>query len=653
MIEQRNLQICKFAHQSAHHFLFSCSFFLYYYFYFMCGIAGIVSINPSLISADRLKKMAEVIAHRGPDGERFWINNNGNTGFAHRRLSIIDLSESGAQPMHYLERYTIIYNGEIYNYIELKEILKNKGYQFHTESDTEVLLAAYDCYKEKCLQYFDGMFAFAIWDEKAQSLFAARDRFGEKPFYYCLNEKEFLFASERKSLWAAGISKKINQPLLLNYLVLGNTEIPLDKTITYYQDLFSLPPAHYIICSLSNKEDGYRFDMHNYWDLDKQSKIDISPEDSVDKFRELFSISVKRRLRSDVPLGASVSGGLDSSSIIAAICGQQHADKKIETFSAVFPGFEKDETKYIRLLTEKLGINNITVTPTADDLIANLEKLCYYHEEPFSSSSIFAQFKVFELAAQHDVKVLLDGQGADEILAGYKKYIHWYLQELLKSNTRSYLKEKKSLRKNKIDFLWGWKNILAAWFPAQAAYQLEKKEARKLLHHTDLADDFKQTYFDRQSVFKPIVFKLNDMLYFNTCQSGLEELLRYADRNSMAHGREVRLPFLYHELVQFVFSLPAHFKIHEGWSKWILRKTMDQVLPADIVWRKDKVGYEPPQKLWMENKIFQEHVHEAKKKLVEEKILKPAVLSKQVQPRSAHEIENDDWRYLIAANCMK
>src|SRR5882724_9834644 len=241
----------------------------------MCGIAGIISPDSSLISANRLKKMTEVISHRGPDGEGFWINDNGNTGFAHRRLSIIDLSEAAAQPMHYHNRYTIIYNGEIYNYIELKEILKDKGYLFRTQSDTEVLLAAYDCYKEKCLNYFDGMFAFAIWDEKEQSLFAARDRFGEKPFYYCLDEKEFLFASERKSLWTAGIPKKINKPLLLNYLVLGNTEIPLDKTITYYQDVFSLPPAHYIICSLPDKEQDYKFSMHSYWDLDKQTKINI------------------------------------------------------------------------------------------------------------------------------------------------------------------------------------------------------------------------------------------------------------------------------------------------------------------------------------------------------------------------------------------
>jgi asparagine synthase (glutamine-hydrolysing) len=619
----------------------------------MCGIAGILSTDPSFITTNRLKKMADVIAHRGPDGEGFWIDDKGNAGFAHRRLSIIDLSAAAAQPMHYLDRYTIVYNGEIYNYIELKEILKNKGYQFRTQSDTEVLLAAYDYYKEECMQYFDGMFAFAIWDEKEQLLFAARDRFGEKPFYYALNEKEFLFASERKSLWSAGIAKKINEPLLLNYLVSGLTETPIDKTITYYQDIFSLPPAHYITCRMTADRSNYEFAINNYWDLDKEKKINITEEDAIEKFKELFFISIQRRLRSDVSLGTSLSGGLDSSSIIAGIFKQGNAKNNLETFSAIFPGFEKDESKYIRLITEKFGLNNKTIIPDATDLVQNIEKLCYHHEEPFSSSSIYAQFKVFELAKQNDVKVLLDGQGADEIMAGYKKYIHWYLQELLKTGPGSYYKEKKLLKQNKIEFTWGWKNFLAAWFPAQATNQLEKKEARKLLRHPDMADDFKNTYFDRQSIFKPIVFKLNDILYFNTCQSGLEELLRYADRNSMAHGREVRLPFLNHELVEFVFSLPSHFKIHEGWSKWLLRKSMQHDLPADITWRKDKVGYEPPQRLWMENKDLQEYIHEAKKKLVEEKILRPAVLSKKIQPQDAHAAENYDWRYLIAATCMR
>jgi asparagine synthase (glutamine-hydrolysing) len=613
----------------------------------MCGIAGIISKNSSIINQVVLKKMTDVIAHRGPDGEDFWINKNNCVGFGHRRLSIIDLTNAAAQPMHYLDRYTIIHNGEIYNYIELKEQLSKQGYIFQSQSDTEVILAAYDKYKEGCLQHFDGMFAFAIWDEKEQTLFCARDRFGEKPFHYSFDETQFSFASEAKALWAIGIEKKINYPLLLNYLVLGHTQTAADNTITFFQNIFSLPASHYL--SFNYRE--FTFNISRYWDCDKETKININEDDAIEKFNELFTASIKRRLRSDVSLGTSLSGGLDSSSIIAFL-NKIQATNSLQTFSAVFPGFEKDESKYIQSVTEKFDLKNYSVTPTADDLIKNLEILCYHQEIPFTSSSIFAQYKVFELAKQQNVKVLLDGQGADETLAGYNKYIHWYLQELLATRNLKFAKEKRALNKNKIPFNWNIKNYVAAWFPAQTTYQLEKKETKKLLHFPDITDEFKNEYLDKQSILKPIVFKLNDVLYFSTFQSGLEELLRYADRNSMAHGREVRLPFLNHELVQFIFSLPSHFKIHNGYTKWLLRKSMEKNLPESIVWRKEKIGFEPPQKQWMENILLQEYLHEAKSKLVKEGILKSFVLNKKNQPHNAYAAENFDWRYLIATTCI-
>jgi asparagine synthase (glutamine-hydrolysing) len=615
----------------------------------MCGIAGIISTNPNNISKQRLKKMTDAIAHRGPDGEGFWINPNCHAGFGHRRLAIIDLSEAALQPMHFADRYSVIHNGEIYNYIELKEELKKKGYHFRTTSDTEIILAAYDCYKEQCLQYFDGMFAFAIWDEKEQTLFCARDRFGEKPFYYSFTDDQFIFASEAKALWATGLEKKINNPLLLNYLVLGHTQTPVDKTITFYQEIFSLPPAHYLSFQLSS----FSFQLNSYWDCNKETKISISENDAAERLEELFFASVKRRLRSDVSIGTSLSGGLDSSYIAAVINEINAASFSHKTFSATFPGFEKDESKYISIVTKKFNLENYSVTPTADDFIKDFEKLCYHQEIPFSSSSIFAQYKVFEMAARHNIKVLLDGQGADEVLAGYTKYIHWYLQELVRGNPLTAQKEISALKKNKIPFQWGWKNYLAAWFPAQAANQLEKREARKLLKHPDITDDFKRQYLDRQTIYKPLVTKLNDVLYFNTFQQGLEELLHYADRNSMAHGRELRLPFLSHELVQFIFSLPANFKIHNGWTKWIERKTMENKLPDEIIWRRDKIGYEPPQKMWMQNETLREYIYEAKKNLVEEKILKPGTLNKKNQPLDAYAAENFDWRYLIAASCIR
>jgi asparagine synthase (glutamine-hydrolysing) len=612
----------------------------------MCGITGIISSDCLKISRERLQRMTDAIAHRGPDGEGFWINQEGNAGFGHRRLSIIDLSMAAAQPMHYLDHYTIVYNGEIYNYPELKETLGKKGYLFHTQSDTEVILAAYDCFREECLGYFDGMFAFAIWDESKKSLFAARDRFGEKPFYYSLDEDQLSFASEKKALWAGGLPKEINQPLLLNWLVLGHSQTAADTTITFHKDIYSLPPAHYLLFHLPS----FHFQLKSYWDCDKEKQNPLPEPDAMEKLKELLFISVKRRLRSDVPLGTSLSGGLDSSSIAAVLSGEGAGTP---TFSAIFPGFEKDESAYIRLVTQKFNLTNFSVTPSADDLIKDFEKLCYHQEEPFSSASIYAQFKIFELARKQGVKVLLDGQGADEIFAGYTKYIPWYLQELLKKQPWKLPSEKRALKRNNLSFNWGWKNYLAAWFPAQTAYQLEKRESRKILKDPYIKDDYKQLYFDRQSIFKPLVFKLNDLLYFNACGPGLEELLRFADRNSMSQGCEVRLPFLYHELVQFIFSLPSTFKIRKGWTKWLLRKTMSDRLPSEIAWRRDKIGFEPPQKNWMENQGFKDLLQEARTTLVEKGILHSRVLAKKIQPQDAHAADNYDWRHLVAGNFLK
>jgi len=253
------------------------------------------------------------------------------------------------------------------------------------------------------------------------------------------------------------------------------------------------------------------------------------------------------------------------------------------------------------------------------------------------------------------VKVLMDGQGADETLAGYHKYIHWYLQQLVnRRKFRTATREKNIFRKKNIPFKWGTQNYLAAYFPAHTSIQLEKNEYYKTVNQPDINPDFILSLRGREweGIHKPIITKLNDILYFNTQKMGLEELLRFADRNSMAHGCEVRLPFLNHELVEFLFCLPADFKIHDGWTKWLLRKAMNKKLPAEIVWRSDKVGYEPPQSQWMQQKTVQDYIHEAKKKLVNNRILKHTSLNKKVIPLHAHDADNFDWRYLSAAQII-
>jgi asparagine synthase (glutamine-hydrolysing) len=613
----------------------------------MCGIAGIIAFNPQRLSQQRLQQMTGAIAHRGPDGTGYWLQPQGHVGFGHCRLAIIDLSPRASQPMHYLNRYTIIYNGEIYNYPELRESLQQKGYTFHTQSDTEVILAAFDCYKNDCVQHFDGMFAFAIWDEQEQLLFMARDRFGEKPLYYYHDEEQFIFGSEMKALWAAGIDRKMDEQMLFNYFTLGYVQDPHNLQATFYTSIYKLPARSFITCRFPQNE----VSCHTYWDVDAQYiNHTIKEHEAIDQFTSLLMTSVQRRLRSDVPVGMSLSGGTDSSSVLACI-NQLTVAAGVTTFSATFPGFERDESVYIQQLSDRFAVPNYQVTPTADIFTSDFEKICHHQEEPFQSSSVLTQYKVYELAGHHGVKVLLDGQGADEILAGYYKYFPWYWQELYRHHRSLLQPEIKAARHLGITAPWNWKNKLAATFPQYAAAHMIKRRSRQQRRQTALTSDFIASY--GQSHYDlPYLTTLNGVLYYNTFLNGLEELLRYADRNSMAHGAEVRLPFLNHTLVAFVFSLPATFKIKEGRTKWLLRKSMEKQLPQNISWRKDKVGFEPPQQLWMQNARVQDYIHEARKRLVQHGILNNTVLQKKIQPHEAHAADNYDWRYLVAGTLL-
>ncbi|MEX0635729.1 MAG: asparagine synthase C-terminal domain-containing protein, partial [Ferruginibacter sp.] len=368
----------------------------------------------------------------------------------------------------------------------------------------------------------------------------------------------------------------------------------------------------------------------------------MSEDDIMEQFDFLLRDSVQKRLRSDVTIGSSLSGGLDSSALTSCIL-EHTSPEKFQTFSAVFPGFEKDESVYIDDLVKHFGIHNQKVYPTADGLIADFEKLCHHQEEPFPSSSIYAQFKVFETASNHRVPVLIDGQGADEILAGYNKYLHWFLQELVSNNKFARAKKERHLfKQHDMDLYWGIKNIFSAYLPSHTSIALEKREFNHITQHPDMSKEMLAVVRGSEwdGIYKPIVTKLNDILYFNVMENGLEELLRFSDRNSMAHSVEVRLPFLSAELVQFVFSLPSAYKIRDGYTKYILRKTMQSKLPDQVLWRTDKIGYEPPQQKWMQNKIFTEYIQESRKKLINAGVLKRSVLLKKVNPLGAHVANN-------------
>jgi asparagine synthase (glutamine-hydrolysing) len=617
----------------------------------MCGIAGIIQTGAGPFSKEHLKKMTDRLAHRGPDGEGLWQSPNEKALLGHRRLAIIDLSDAAAQPMNYLNRYTIIHNGEIYNYIELRDELQKKGYSFHTSSDTEVIAAAYDHYEDECVDYFDGMFAFAIWDEQEQELFVARDRFGEKPFYYSFNGAELVFASEMKALWAAGIERKPNLQMLFNFITIGYTDNPGRPEETFYENIVKLPAASTLYYTPATKE----LVIEKYWDIDPSIQTStITDNEAIEKFNDLFSVSVKRRLRSDVAIGTSLSGGLDSSSVVATVSKlTTHLPIAIGTplssFTAIFPGFDKDESAFAAQVATQFNLQAHTIEITADDMVNDWERFLQHQEEPFGTASAYAQYKVFELAKKHNIKVLLDGQGADETLAGYSKYYKWYWQELFQKRKLVSSNELKAAKEMGVEEKFTYKNVIAALVPDIASVILERQYLAYALQHEGLTKEFVRLQSKEAYYSTPVNFNLNGVLYFNTCMHGLEELLRNGDRNSMAHGREVRLPFLNHELVEFIFSLPSHFKIRNAWTKWILRQSMVPQLPNDIVWRKKKIGFEPPQKEWMQDARVKDMIHEARKKLVNEKILNPEILNRSVTAKNSHEVNNDDWRYLAAA----
>lgn len=598
----------------------------------MCGIAGIFSLDKDQVSESRLVQMSDKIAHRGPDGYGTWISENERIGFAHRRLAIIDLDVSANQPMHYLDRYTIVFNGEIYNYLELKRRLVYKGYSFKTKSDTEVLLALYDYKREELLDEVDGMFAFCIYDAKEDTLFCARDRFGEKPFFYWNSESTFLFASEMKSLWAAGIEKLPDEEMVFLYLAYGTQYNYESPDGTFFKGIRQLEPATFL------KVDNYKnICKRKYWDIDwKFQQKDVSSLEAVNAFTDLFSSSIMRRLRSDVPVGSSLSGGLDSSSIVMMIDKLKSGSQVQKTFSARFTGFERDEGSFIDIVVASAKVECHQVFLTPEILQSKLKEVAYYQEEPFGSTSIVAQWEVMKLAKEHNVTVLLDGQGADEILAGYLPFFSSYFSGLCRSNRRDF--------KNQIAYFrtmygkdyplgLGWK--FDTFFPAARTFFRNIKNAFTMPgYFTQFNSEFLMEYKNTRYSLD-YNNSLNGALYFALMKGGMQNLLRYADRNSMAHSREVRLPFLDYKLVEFVFSLPDHFKLKDGWTKFILRDSMKNILPVPICWRKEKVGFEPPNYKSAPIECFQESIHQL-------------TLKKIINPAKA--LPGLSWEYIQAAN---
>lgn len=508
----------------------------------------------------------------------------------HRRLSILDLSEAGHQPMASTDgRLWIVFNGEIYNYRELRAELKSQGFSFQTETDTEVILAAYQYYGTDCLQHFNGMWAFALWDQRLQRLFCSRDRLGIKPFYFHHNAQRFIFASEIKSiLQHPDVCNRLDEAVAYRFLAFGQTN--LGQT-SFFADIQQLEAGHFLLVEPQGLK------KKAYWRLSGEIDTQIAFDEATSRFKKLFQDSIRLRLRSDVPIGTCLSGGLDSSSIVCMAHDLRQADQQIlydqQTFSSCFEEPRFDERPFIDAVIAQTQAQTSFVFPDPSTLLADLQALVVAQDEPFGSLSIFAQWCVMRQARQKEVKVLLDGQGADELLAGYgHDSLFW--AELLRNQSFSLLipEIQASWRK------YGPKMTLRRFgrmiFPKQVADWEKSSQRMPFLQadfqarfHSQVTDDLQHIY---ASLLKHELYGLLDL--------NLSSLLRYEDRNSMAFSLEARVPFLDYRLVELVFSLPDHFLIQHGWSKWLLRQAMAGVLPEKVRWRQDKMGFVTPQQIW-------------------------------------------------------
>lgn len=532
------------------------------------------------------------MAHRGPDNAGVWQSADGTVALGSRRLAIIDLSPAAHQPMlDETGALVIVYNGEIYNYLELRTELERRGYGFRSHSDTEVLLAAYKEWGHSCLARLNGMFAFAIWDTKRQEMFAARDRFGEKPFYYCRPaQQEFLFASEIKALLASRvILPRPNLAAIYSYLAHRVLDVGED---TLFEGIRALPPAHALIFSRARDE----LRIWRYWDLDPEAEIHL-PDDAAyaERFLELLTDAIRLRLRSDVPIGSSLSGGLDSSTIVCLIAKALKSNNKQKTFSARFHDPRYDEGRYIQKVIEWANVEGHMVYPDPARLPEEIRVVTWHQEQPFFSTSIYAQWNVMHLAKEQGVTVLLDGQGGDETLAGYHTYFGPYFRGLLVGLHWG------TLIKDFYRYILehGTRSLPVIFFnflPEALRYPLRRR-VRPLAISPKLA----RAWGNDEIEPPPCKFKdpLHEALYETLTRTSLPALLRYADRNSAAFSREIRLPFLDHRLVEFLFAIPADQKLRGVTTKFVMRNAIKGIVPEEIRLRKDKIGFAPPELAWM------------------------------------------------------
>lgn len=599
----------------------------------MCGIAGIISKgSTSLPINEKIVSMSHAIRHRGPDGEGFMFVTNkratpyfdrlqshythtelpyipkshitesrGEThiAFAHRRLSIIELSEFGHQPMcNPSETCWITYNGEIYNYLELKAELKNAGHTFISGSDTEVILHAYKEWGTDCVKRFNGMWSFCIYDSEKQVCFASRDRLGVKPFYYVNTTGFFAFASEQKAFIKSGlIQAHINQKALHSYLINGLLE---NETANFFEEVIELWPGTNLVFDLRSKT----VSTSAYYDLRNEINLTndrLSEPELIDRVSAAFENAVKLRLRSDVEVGTCLSGGIDSSALAVSI--SEITQQPLYCFTAVFSGEPFNEGAFADAVAKKINAKHFKTEPTLSGFEKDVDQLIYSQDVPIWSTSTYAQYKVMELAKQNGIKVVLDGQGADELFGGYHHHFTAKWNNLISEH----------------HYLAAMKDILQSNKTISGSLLFFLKERLKQTHNFQkkrFTPFFKSEFISAHEIKNPVPSfnNLNEQLVDDIYETRLKSFLKCEDRCGMWHSVESRTPFSDDvELINLMFSFNGNKKIKDGVSKHLLREAVKSKLPPEIYSRYDKKGFETPMKKWVSalNPKFLSEIREA------------------------------------------
>jgi asparagine synthase (glutamine-hydrolysing) len=559
----------------------------------MCGIAGLVARRNTIDLPCVIKEMTDRVKHRGPDDEGNYVE--GRVALGHRRLSIVDLSRLGHQPMISGDgRYVITFNGEIYNFHNLRSELGELGFDFRSNTDTEVILLAYAAWGAECLSRFNGMWSFAIYDRVAETIFAARDRFGIKPFHYILNDAFFAFGSEIGQLIPLLDSVAANPQAVAEFVLTG---VQSSSIGTFFRDVSSLSPGHHLIYDLRKDQ----CITGRYYSLTERLNgiEDRRGPDAVDHFRTVLEDSVRLRLQADVRVGTCLSGGLDSSTValLAARIHRRASRLPFSAVTAISEDLRNSEETYAEEVVQKGALHWIRVCPRYEDFCALLPFVVRHQGEPFASPSICMQAFVMRAANENGIVVLLDGQGGDETLLGYEKYYPAYCLALWhEGGLRRVLQGVRQIGQSNANM---GHSRMAAYllfmlFPRiRHLYYL--KRSSYLARHPPLTDWTRR--------FAEACFDIRSLQILEVEKTTLPLLLRYEDMNSMAFSIEARLPFLDYRLVEQSISLALSLKIRDGWTKWILRTSMSDLLPHNIAWRRRKIGFAAPEDLWLSRHI--------------------------------------------------